>query len=111
MEQDQNQGSSEVFYTTFTMSTLTMTDDQQDDFQSRLKTLDIVVKLGWALLAGAFALGVWVTSIQIAVNINTENGQSREHRLRELEIKESVSSERLGMALKILERIERKLNP
>jgi len=93
------------------MSTLTMTDDQQDDFQSRLKTLDIVVKLGWALMAGAFALGVWVATIQIAVNLNTQTGQSREMRLRELEIKESVATERLGTALKILERIERKLNP
>ena len=52
-------------------SALIMSEEQHDDFESRLKTLDIVVKLGWALLAGAFALGVWVATIQIAVNENT----------------------------------------
>ena len=90
---------------------MTMSDEQSDDFESRLKTLDIVVKLGWALLAGAFALGVWVATIQIAVNLNTVGGQSRETRLRDLELKETVNSERLATALRILERIDRKLNP
>ncbi len=90
---------------------LTMSEQQADDFESRLKTLDIVVKLGWWLLAGAFGLGVWVATIQISVNANTYNNQREEARIRDLELKESVSSERLATALRILERIDRKLNP
>lgn len=90
---------------------ITMSDDQSDDFESRLKSLDLVVKLGRWLIAGAFGLGVWVSTIQIQVNLNTINSQRGETRIRDLELKESVSSERLASALKILERIDRKLNP
>lgn len=88
-----------------------MSEDQQNDFFDRLKTLDLVVKLGWALLAGAFGLGIWVTSIQLEVSNNTRGAASHETRVRDLELKESVNSERLNTALKILERIDRKINP
>jgi hypothetical protein len=88
-----------------------MSEDQQNDFFDRLKTLDLVVKLGWALLAGAFGLGIWVTSIQLEVSNNTRGANSHETRVRDLELKESVNSERLNTALKILERIDRKINP
>ena len=93
------------------MTHLIMSDDQQDDFESRLKTLDIVVKLGWALLAGAFALGVWVATIQIAVNENTQSVSAVHPRIRELELKESANNEKLANILKIVDRIDRKLNP
>lgn len=33
-------------------------------FESRLKILDLVVKLGWALLFGAFCLGVWASTLE-----------------------------------------------
>jgi hypothetical protein len=88
-----------------------MSEDQQSDFFDRLKTLDLVVKLGWALLAGAFGLGIWVTSIQLELSNNTREATSHETRVRDLELKESVNSERLNTALKILERIDRKINP
>ncbi|NBU84163.1 MAG: hypothetical protein EBS21_06100 [Sphingomonadaceae bacterium] len=93
------------------MSELIMSEDMQDEFKDRLQTIDTVVKIGWWILAGAFALGVWVTTLQIAVNNNTLNNQIGEARLRDLELKESVSSERLAAALKILEKIDHKLNP
>lgn len=90
---------------------MSMSDEQSDDFESRLKTLDIVVKLGWALLAGAFALGVWVATIQIAVNENTNSTNATQPRIRELELKESANNEKLANILKIVDRIDRKLNP
>ena len=90
---------------------ITMSDDQSDDFESRLKTLDIVVKLGWALIAGAFALGVWVATIQINVNENTHSTNAIHPRIRELELKESANNEKLANILKIVDRIDRKLNP
>lgn len=41
-----------------------MSDDMMERFEGRLKTLDIVVKLGCGLLAGAFALGVWAATLE-----------------------------------------------
>jgi len=89
---------------------LTMSEEQTEGFSSRLKTLDIVVKLGWALLAGAFAMGVWVATIQIAVNEATHSAAAVQPRMRELELKESANNEKLANILKILDRIDQKLN-
>lgn len=89
---------------------LTMSDEQRTDFEDRLKTLDIVVKVGWALLSGAFALGIWVATIQIAVNENTSAKTSDQIRIRDLELKESANNEKLANILKIVDRIDQKLN-
>jgi len=87
-----------------------MSDEQRTDFEDRLKTLDIVVKVGWALLSGAFALGIWVATIQIAVNENTSAEASDQIRIRDLELKESANNEKLANILKIVDRIDQKLN-
>ena len=91
-------------------ATPTMSSQQTTDLSNRLKSLDIVVKLGWALLAGAFAMGVWVAAIQIAVNENTHTTAAVQPRIRELELKESANNEKLANILKILDRIDQKLN-
>jgi hypothetical protein len=87
-----------------------MSSQQTTDLSNRLKSLDIVVKLGWALLAGAFAMGVWVAAIQIAVNENTRTTAAVQPRIRELELRESANNEKLANILKILDRIDQKLN-
>ena len=91
-------------------ATPTMSSQQTSDLSNRLKSLDIVVKLGWALLVGAFAMGVWVATIQIAVNENTHTTAAVQPRIRELELKESANNEKLANILKILGRIDQKLN-
>ena len=91
-------------------ATPTMSEEQTEGFASRLKTLDILIKLGWALLAGAFAMGVWVATIQIAVNENTRTTAAVQPRIRELELRESANNEKLANILKILDRIDQKLN-
>ena len=91
-------------------ATPAISSQQTSDLSNRLKSLDIVVKLGWALLAGAFAMGVWVATIQIAVNENTHTTASVQPRIRELELKESANNEKLANILKILDRIDQKLN-
>jgi hypothetical protein len=91
-------------------ATPTMSSQQTTDLSNRLKSLDIVVKLGWALLAGAFAMGVWVAAIQIAVNENTRTTAAVQPRIRELELRESANNEKLANILKILDRIDQKLN-
>ena len=88
----------------------TMSSQQTSDLSNRLKSLDIVVKLGWALLVGAFAMGVWVATIQIAVNEATHSAAAVQPRIRELELKESANNEKLANILKILDRIDQKLN-
>jgi hypothetical protein len=87
-----------------------MSSQQTSDLSNRLKSLDIVVKLGWALLVGAFAMGVWVATIQIAVNEKTHTTAAVQPRIRELELKESANNEKLANILKILDRIDQKLN-
>lgn len=87
-----------------------MSDQQASDFASRLKTLDWVVRLGIALICGAFALGVWVSTIQIAVNENTESQSNDQARLRALELNEATNAEKLRNILTIVDRIDRKLN-
>jgi hypothetical protein len=42
-----------------------MSDENYADLESKLKVLDLVVKLGWGLIAGAFAIGVWVATLEI----------------------------------------------
>ena len=91
-------------------ATPTMSSQQTSDLSNRLKSLDIVVKLGWALLVGAFAMGVWVATIRIAVNENTHTTAAVQPRIRELELKESANNEKLANILKILDRIDQKLN-
>jgi hypothetical protein len=87
-----------------------MSSQQTSDLSNRLKSLDIIVKLGWSLLAGAFAMGVWVATIQIAVNENTRTTAAVQPRIRDLELRESANNEKLANILKILDRIDQKLN-
>ncbi len=87
-----------------------MSDEQASDFASRLKTLDWVVRIGVGILVGAFGIGVWVSTIQIAVNKNTELQESDQARLRSLELSNATESEKLRNILTIVDRIDRKLN-
>jgi hypothetical protein len=55
-------------------------------------------------------MGVWVAAIQIAVNENTRTTAAVQPRIRELELRESANNEKLANILKILDRIDQKLN-
>jgi hypothetical protein len=88
----------------------------EERIEGRLKSLDIVIKLGWSLIAGAFVIGVWVATIQIAVNNHSvalqEAAAARQadhHSIRALEIKDSGDTQILRAIVEKLERIERKL--
>lgn len=48
-----------------TIPCIPMSNDRLDEFESRLNILDKIVKLGWALIFGAFALGAWATLLEI----------------------------------------------
>ena len=95
-----------------------VTREQLQDFESKLKILDLVVKLGWALLVGAFMLGTWVAAIQIAINRQTESLRDVKDAIgatnttvRSLEIKDSADTQLLGSIVEKLDKIDNKLNP
>jgi hypothetical protein len=77
-----------------------------------------VVKLGWALLVGAFMLGTWVAAIQIAINRQTESLRDVKDAIgatnttvRNLEIKDSADTQLLRSIVEKLDKIDNKLNP
>ena len=95
-----------------------VTREQLQDFESKLKILDLVVKLGWALLVGAFMLGTWVAAIQIAINRQTESLRDVKDAIsatnttvRSLEIKDSADTQLLRSIVEKLDKIDNKLNP
>jgi hypothetical protein len=98
--------------------TTAVTREQLQDLESKLKILDLVVKLGWALLVGAFMLGTWVAAIQIAINRQTESLRdvkdaigATNSTVRNLEIKDSADTQLLRSIVKKLDKIDNKLNP
>jgi hypothetical protein len=95
-----------------------VTREQLQDLESKLKILDLVVKLGWALLVGAFMLGTWVAAIQIAINRQTESLRDVREAIgatnttvRSLEIKDSADTQLLRSIVEKLDKIDNKLNP
>jgi hypothetical protein len=88
----------------------------EERIEGRLKSLDIVIKLGWSLIAGAFGIGVWVATIQIAVN-NHEVAIEEYHKshldeaasIHALEIKDSADTQLLRQIVGQLDKIENKL--
>jgi hypothetical protein len=95
-----------------------VTREQLQDFESKLKILDLVVKLGWALIVGAFMLGTWVAAIQIAINRQTESLRDVKDAIgatnttvRSLEIKDSADTQLLRSIVEKLDKIDNKLNP
>ena len=98
--------------------TTAVTREQLQDLESKLKILDLVVKLGWALLVGAFMLGTWVAAIQIAINRQTESLRdvkdaigATNSTVRSLEIKDSADTQLLRSIVEKLDKIDNKLNP
>jgi len=98
--------------------TTAVTRKQLQDLESKLKILDLVVKLGWALLVGAFMLGTWVAAIQIAINRQTESLRDVKDAIgatnttvRNLEIKDSADTQLLRSIVEKLDKIDNKLNP
>ena len=95
-----------------------VTREQLQDLESKLKILDLVVKLGWALLVGAFLLGTWVAAIQIAINRQNESLKDVREAIgatnttvRSLEIKDSADTQLLRSIVEKLDKIDNKLNP
>ena len=90
----------------------------REEIEAKFSTLDTLARLGWGLLITGFAGGVWMTTIQLAINHHDkELADARAQRaldmaaLRALELKDSSNTEILKNIVEKLERIDRKLNP
>jgi hypothetical protein len=62
-----------------------MSEERLSAFESKLKILDRVTKLGYVLIFGAFALGGWVATLQSRINNHGEALPLHEKRLTDLE--------------------------
>ena len=93
-----------------------MSDQEEHDIAKFIGTLKWVVTLGWALLAGAFSLGIWATSLQlgqaelrakmIEQGLDVKNHHSE---LNTLHVKQAVNQSDLTYIRTTLDRIEKKL--
>lgn len=95
-----------------------MSDHDIEELEKYLGTLKWVVGLGWALLAGAFALGVWVASLEIRQSAFTDKIFDHEVALKNqsgeinsLHIKQAVNGNDLAYIKAAVERIEKKVTP
>jgi hypothetical protein len=90
----------------------------ENRIDDKLEKVPALVKGVWALLCGAFGLGIWVAGIQMEINNhNMELAEARKARqdelasIKALEIKDSADTQILKSIVEKLDRIERKLNP
>lgn len=95
-----------------------MNPTQLEELEERLRQLNVVVKVGQALLLGAFFLGGWVTTIQISINLQERHLSEvkalraiDQAAIRSLELKDSANAQLLQSIVEKLDKIDRKLNP
>jgi hypothetical protein len=98
--------------------TTAVTREQLQDLESKLKILDLVVKLGWVLIGGSAIIGGWVAAIQIDINRHNESLitvrqaiEQTNSTVRNLEIKDSADTQLLRSIVEKLDKIDNKLNP
>jgi hypothetical protein len=93
-----------------------MSEDQHNDLEKYIGTLKWVVGLGWALLAGAFGLGLWVATLEIRQasftnKIFDTEVQIKSHasEINAIHVKQAVNASDLTYIRNTIDRIEKKL--
>ena len=86
-----------------------MSEEDSHELHDRLKSIDIMAKAVWALIVGAFGIGVWAATMQSTLNEHEARGLTNQARIRDLEIMQAADTEKLKAILQTLERIELKL--
>ena len=97
---------------------ITMSDEQIHEFEKHLDTLKWVVAVGWALLAGAFGIGIWVATLEIRCSafsdkimeheVNIKNHGSE---LNGMAVRQAVNSNDLAYIKATVDRIEKTVKP
>lgn len=93
-----------------------MSEEKFAEIESRLDVLKWIVGLGWALIASAFALGVWVATLEIrqssfSARLTDSEISIKNHgtEINSLHVKEAVHGSDLAYIKAAVERIEKKL--
>ena len=76
-----------------------------------IKSVDILIR--WLIAIFGALLVVWVFAYKLRLDVDAHHDALTEHgvTLRQLERSDAVKTERLESMLKLLEKIDRKLNP
>ena len=80
-----------------------------EDSQEQNHDVESLVKIGRVFIGGAFAIGVWVATIQLTQNNHTIAIEELRQATRSLELKDATNTQLLENIIEKLERIERKL--
>lgn len=88
---------------------VSMSQDQMAEFAEKLKALDSVSRMAKALLVGAAAIGAWVAVMNFRLDAVERTGDDNGGRIRQMELKEAVSAQKLQNIQEIVSRIEAKL--
>lgn len=95
-----------------------MSEEQIHDFEKHLDSLKWVVAVGWALLAGAFALGIWVATLEIrttglAAKLLEHDVNLKQHatELSAVAVRQAVAANDLAYIKASVDRIETKVGP
>lgn len=93
-----------------------MSDEKMAEFERQLGMLKWIAGLGWALLVGAFGLGVWVATIQLAQTSqhailleHTSSIKQHSIEINMLHVQEARVGTDLAYIKETLSRIEKKL--
>lgn len=97
---------------------LTELEARLEEFKDGLGLLKWIASLGWCLLAGAFALGVWVATLEIrtgnAANKLLEHDISLKNHgteINSLHVNEARVGSDLSYIKSAVERIEKRMTP
>lgn len=93
-----------------------MSDQEEHTVQKYIGTLKWVVTLGWALIAGAFAIGIWVANQEIRISsfhdkIIDHEVSIKNHgtELNMIHVKQAVNQSDLLYIRSAIDRIEKKI--
>jgi hypothetical protein len=84
-------------------------EDTHDHNHDPNHDVESLVKIGRIFIGGAFAIGVWVATIQLTQNNHTVAIEEQKRATRFLELKDAANTQLLENIIEKLERIERKL--
>lgn len=95
-----------------------MSEQDHQDIEKYIGTLKWVVGLGWALIAGAFGLGIWVATLEIrqttfSDRIIDHDTSLKNHgtELNLIHVKQAVNASDLAYIRSAIDRIEKKVSP
>lgn len=95
-----------------------MSEQETNDFKKYTQELKLVVGLGWALIAGAFGLGIWVATLElrqssVADRVLDHDTSLKNHgtELNMIHVKQAVNASDLAYIRSAIDRIEKKVSP